>query len=139
MTKLQIDLSIEIPVHHVKLIKLSKFECKLSNRSKCCDWVMKYESVKRLKFEEKILSRWKCWNFSAKCKSLKRYNLRSNIMLNKMMQFEWKCMNRFKCWNWTKLEIHQSVKSSVYTSIKMFKFECKISNRSNWSDKSMNR
>ena len=80
-----IDQNIEIwGQYSWELIKVFKFQCKMSNWTKCWNlsakyqinqndaiWLKEYESIKMLKFDDKIGNQSKCqikqsWNLSAK-------------------------------------------------------------------------
>ena len=70
-----------------RLIKMSKFERKGNDQSKCCIWVWMWDLIKILKFECQMSNRSKCWN------------LREKREIDQMLIFYCKSGNRSKCWS----------------------------------------
>ena len=84
-----------------KLIKMLKFECKMSLRSIC--WNLSEKGIQIDQNAEiwvKGGNQWKIWNL--KTKSGINQNAENWVLIDKsikMLKFEWKGNNQSKCWN----------------------------------------
>ena len=122
--KAMINQYVEIWVW--KSIKILKFECQMSNRSKCWNlsknerlikcwyftakveidqnvgvWLKNKELIRMLKFECKMLSWSKCWNLSEKGRLIKMSKFQWKGVSMKTLKFEDRVGNQSKCWNLT--------------------------------------